>query len=151
MSLNLKMEFLGLDEMQREIEKLATESEVKKLNKKIVKQAGSVGMQEAEERIRKNAYSKNPMRSGRKGNRTGQHAADNIPEKGSTRNGSYGETIGWERGDTSPWFYMKFHEWGTTKHKPKKFMLESAPPTYKALKKIAEEEYQKALKDRLGG
>ncbi len=45
---------------------------------------------------------------------------------------------------------MKFHEWGTTMHKPKHFMLDAARPTYQALKEIAEEEYEKTLKEKLG-
>ena len=72
-------------------------------------------------------------------------------EKGTTQSGNYGEVIGWEKSDTSPFFYMKFHEWGTTMHKPKKFMLEAARPTYQALKSIAEEEYEKVLKEKLEG
>lgn len=151
MSFNITMDFLGLDEVQREIERLATASELKDLNKKIVKKAGKVGLEESEGQIRKKAYSKNPMKSGRRGSRTGQHAADNVPEKGTTQSGNYGEVIGWEKSDTSPFFYMKFHEWGTTMHKPKKFMLEAARPTYRALKSIAEEEYEKVLKEKLGG
>ena len=126
MSFNITMDFLGLDEVQREIERLATASELKDLNKKIVKKAGKVGLEESEGQIRKKAYSKNPMKSGRRGSRTGQHAADNVPEKGTTQSGNYGEVIGWEKSDTSPFFYMKFHEWGTTMHKPKKFMPSSA-------------------------
>ena len=140
MSFNITMEFLGLNEMQREIEKLSTESELKALNKKIVKRAGEIGLQEAEGQIRKKAYSKNPMKSGRKGSRTGQHAADNVPKAASTQSGNYGEVIGWDRGDVSPFFYMKFHEWGT-----------ASRPTYEALKEIAEEEYEKTLKEKLGG
>ena len=151
MSFNITMDFLGLDEVQREIERLATASELKDLNKKIVKKAGKVGLEESEGQIRKKAYSKNPMKYGRRGSRTGQHAADNVPEKGTTQSGNYGEVIGWEKSDTSPFFYMKFHEWGTTMHKPKKFMLEAARPTYRALKSIAEEEYEKVLKEKLGG
>lgn len=151
MSFNITMEFTGLNEIQREIEKLSTESELKALNKKIVKRAGEVGQQEAKSQIRKKAYSKNPMKSGRKGSRTGQHAADNVPKKASTQSGNYGELIGWDRGDVSPFFYMKFHEWGTSIHKPKGFMLDAAKPTYAALKSIAEEEYEKVLKEKLGG
>ena len=151
MSFNITMEFLGLNEMQREIEKLSTESELKDLNKKIVKRAGEIGLQVAEGKIRKKAYSSDPMKSGRKGSRTGKHAADNVPKKGATQSGNYGEVIGWDRGDTFPFFYMKFHEWGTTMHKPKGFMLEAARPTYEALKEIAEEEYEKVLKEKLGG
>lgn len=151
MSFNITMEFTGLNEIQREIEKLSTESELKALNKKIVKRAGEIGQQEAKSQIRKKAYSKNPMKSGRKGSRTGQHAADNVPKKASTQSGNYGELIGWDRGDVSPFFYMKFHEWGTSIHKPKGFMLDAAKPTYAALKSIAEEEYEKVLKEKLGG
>ena len=151
MSFNITMEILGLNEMQREIEKLSTESELKALNKKIVKRAGEIGLQEAEGQIRKKAYSKNPMKSGRKGSRTGQHAADNVPKAASTQSGNYGEVIGWDRGDVSPFFYMKFHEWGTTEHPAKGFMLAASRPTYEALKEIAEEEYEKTLKEKLGG
>ena len=78
MSFDISMEFLGLNEMQKEIERLSTESELKALNKKIIKRAGEIGLQEAEGQIRKKAYSSNPMKSGRKGSRTGQHAADNV-------------------------------------------------------------------------
>lgn len=151
MSFNITMEFTGLNEIQREIGKLSTESELKALNKKIVKRAGEIGQQEAKSQIRKKAYSKNPMKSGRKGSRTGQHAADNVPKKASTQSGNYGELIGWDRGDVSPFFYMKFHEWGTSIHKPKGFMLDAAKPTYAALKSIAEEEYERVLKEKLGG
>ena len=151
MSFNITMEFTGLNETQREIEKLSTDSEIKALNKKIVKRAGEIGQQEAKSQIRKKAYSKNPMKSGRKGSRTGQHAADNVPKKASTQSGNYGELIGWDRGDVSPFFYMKFHEWGTSIHKPKGFMLDAAKPTYAALKSIAEEEYERVLKEKLGG
>lgn len=151
MSFNITMEFTGLNEIQREIEKLSTESELKALNKKIVKRAGEIGQQEAKSQIRKKAYSKNPMKSGRKGSRTGRHAADNVPKKASTQSGNYGELIGWDRGDVSPFFYMKFHEWGTSIHKPKGFMLDAAKPTYAALKSIAEEEYERVLKEKLGG
>lgn len=151
MSFNITMEFTGLNEIQREIEKLSTESELKVLNKKIVKRAGEIGQQEAKSQIRKKAYSKNPMKSGRKGSRTGEHAADNVPKEASTQNGNYGELIGWDRGDISPFFYMKFHEWGTSIHKPKGFMLDAAKPTYAALKSIAEEEYERVLKEKLGG
>lgn len=151
MSFNITMEFTGLNEIQREIEKLSTESELKAINKKIVKRAGEIGQQEAKSQIRKKAYSKNPMKSGKKGSRTGKHAADNIPKKASTQSGNYGELIGWDRGDVSPFFYMKFHEWGTSIHKPKGFMLDAAKPTYAALKSIAEEEYERVLKEKLGG
>lgn len=157
MSFDITMEFIGLNEIQREIEKLSTESELKALNKEIVKRAGEIGKQEAKSQIkRKKLYSKNPTKSGRKEKRhtVGQHAADNIPKKASTQSGNYGELIGWDRGDVSLYFYMKYHEWGTSGKrpiKPKGFMLDAAKPTYAALKSIAEEEYERVLKEKLGG
>ena len=69
----ISMEFLGLDEVQKEIERLSTESELKALNKEIIKKAGEVGQQEAKAVIKKKAYSENPMKSGKKGSRTGKH------------------------------------------------------------------------------
>ncbi|WP_418613965.1 HK97-gp10 family putative phage morphogenesis protein [[Ruminococcus] torques] len=151
MSFNITMRFEGLEETYREIQKLSTEAELKELNKKIVKKAGKIAQEEAKGQIKKKAYSENPMKSGRKGSRTGQHAADNVPKKAATQSGNYGEVIGWEVSDTSPFFYMKFHEWGTSIHKPKEFMLEAAHATYPQLKQIAEEEYEKVLKEKLGG
>lgn len=151
MSFNISMKFEGLEETQREIERLATEAELKEINKRIVKKAGALAQEAAKGQIRKKAYSKNPMKSGRKGSRTGQHAADNIPKKGKTQTGNYAEVIGWEASDNSPFFYMKFHEWGSSMHKPKKFMLEAAHTVYPQFKSIAEEEYEKVLKEKLGG
>lgn len=150
MSFNISMKFEGLEETYREIEKLSTEAELKELNKRIVKKAGKIAQEEAKGQIRKKAYSKNPMKSGRKGSRTGQHAADNVPKKAATQSGNYGEVIGWEVSDTSPFFYMKFHEWGSSIHKPKEFMLEAAHAAYPQFKQIAEEEYEKVLKKKLG-
>ena len=56
MSFGISMEFLGLTQMQKEIERLSTESELKALNKKIVKKAGEIGQKEAKSQIKKKAY-----------------------------------------------------------------------------------------------
>ena len=151
MGFNITMQFEGLEEAYREIERLSTDAELKELNKKIVKRAGAIAQEEAKGQIRKKAYSKNPSKSGRKGSRTGQHAADNVPKKGTTQTGNYAEVIGWELADTSPYYYMKFHDWGSSMHKPKRFMLETAHSVYPQFKSIAEEEYEKVLKEKLGG
>lgn len=150
----INMDFEGLEETYKEIEKLSTETQLREINKRIVKKAGVIAEDVVKKQIRKKAYSDNPKKSGRKGSRTGQHAGDNVPKKGSTKNGQYVETIGWEKTDTSPYFYMKFQEWGTSK-KPiqiaKKFMLDSSHNVYPKLKHIAEEEYEKILKEKLEG
>jgi HK97 gp10 family phage protein len=148
------MKFDGLEETYKEIQKLSSESELKELNKKIVKRAGNMAKEQATGNIRKKAYSKNPMKSGRRGSRTGQHAADNVPQKGTTQTGNYAQVIGWDKADTSPFFYMKFQEWGTSTapiQTAKEFMLETAHQVYPQFKNIAEEEYEKVLKEKLGG
>ena len=78
MSFGISMEFLGLTQMQKEIERLSTESELKALNKKIVKKAGEIGQKEAKSQIKKKAYSKDPTKSGRKGSRTGQQDRKSV-------------------------------------------------------------------------
>jgi HK97 gp10 family phage protein len=48
--------------------------------------------------------------------RTGQHAADNIRvTKAKMENGLKTVKVGIDKADRSPYFYMKFKEWGTSK------------------------------------
>lgn len=57
--------------------------------------------------------SKDNSKSGRKGNRPKGHAKDNIPVskiKVIKRDEFSYIVIGWEKSDTSPYYYEKFHE-----------------------------------------
>lgn len=59
--------------------------------------------------------------------RTGKHAKDDVlVGKVKTRNGVKSISVGWEKDDNSPHFYMKFQNWGTSKmpHPPHKGFIE---------------------------
>ncbi|EOA3902518.1 HK97-gp10 family putative phage morphogenesis protein [Bacillus cytotoxicus] len=59
--------------------------------------------------------------------RTGQHGADNAKISGvKTKNGVKYVNVGWLKSDNSPFFYMKFQNWGTSKmpNPPKKGFAE---------------------------
>lgn len=154
MAFDIKMDFSGFDDVRKSLERLATDSELQSINKKIVKKVGKVAQEKASENIKKDLYSKDPMKSGRKGSRTGQHAADNVPITSSTKGGEYGQVIGWEQADISPYFYMKFHEWGTSGSKPmhqaKHFMKKTGKEVYPMLREETNTTYEKELEKRLG-
>lgn len=55
--------------------------------------------------------------------RTGQHAADNIKvTKAKKEGGIKTVRIGIDKADRSPYFYLKFHEWGTSKMAARPFV-----------------------------
>ncbi|MDK7476312.1 MULTISPECIES: HK97-gp10 family putative phage morphogenesis protein [Bacillus cereus group] len=59
--------------------------------------------------------------------RTGQHGADNAKISAvKSKEGIKYVNVGWLKGDNSPFFYMKFQNWGTSKmpHPPKKGFAE---------------------------
>ena len=60
--------------------------------------------------------------------------------------------IGWNlNGDAENWFYMKFVEWGTSKMPPRDFLDNTKSELEGQYHAIAEQEYQKALNEKLGG
>lgn len=139
------IEFEGLEELIKKAETVANSSTIEKANKNILKRAGKLVHGEAKKITHR---SENPMKSGRKGSRTGQHAADNIPLSGvKNKNGSLYIVVGWEKDDNSPFFYMKFEEWGTSQRPPHASLRKSLE-TYKSeLNNIAQEEYNNLIKN----
>ena len=94
------------------------------------------------------ARSADNSKSGRNGYRPPGHARDNIPKKVTTKKGE----VGWElNGDAQNWFYMKFVEWGTSKMPPRDFLNNTKSECESEYHMIADQEYQKALNEKLGG
>ena len=88
--------------------------------------------------------SKDNSKSGRKGNRPKGHAKDNIPVskiKVIKRDEFSYIVIGWEKSDTSPYYYEKFHEWGSTKHAPH--------PVFSVVKNLYADKLDNTFQDRL--
>lgn len=138
-------EFDGLAELQKQLEVLASDAEINKTNKRIFKRAVDYSAPKMKEVM---AKSGNYAKSGKKGYRPPGHAADNIPMKATAKYGELGWTL---LGDAENWFYMKFVEWGTTKQPPQDFIYNTIKNSEDEWGKIANEEYQKLLNEKLGG
>ena len=137
------IKFEGLDELIKEVEKIANRSEIEKVNSKILRECGKKAQSTVKTKMPK---SKNPMLSGRKGSRTGKHSADNVPLSGvKNKNGYQSIIVGWDKSDTSPYFYVKFTEWGTSKMKPFAYMERTKQELTSYFSKVAQKEYESLI------
>lgn len=140
----ITMEFEGLQDLIKAVEKVATEEEINVATRKALKKILPL----AEVESKKNyPRSDNPEKSGRAGSRTGQHSADNVPSKIKKQNGKYVAIIGWEKGDTSPYFYNKFLEWGTSKMDARHMFFNTYKKQSNNYDDIFKEEFEKLLKE----
>lgn len=137
------IKFEGLEDLIKEVEKIGSVVEVERANTKILKECGK----KAQNIVRtKMPVSSDPMNSGRIGSRTGQHSKDNVPLSGiKKKNGYQSIIVGWEKSDNSPYFYVKFTEWGTSKMRPKAYMERTRQELESYFSKVAETEYQSLL------
>lgn len=137
------IKFEGLDELIKEVEKVASKYEIEKANAKILKECGKKAQSTVKTKMPR---SNNPMASGRKGSRTGQHSADNIPLSGvKNRKGYQSIIVGWDKSDNSPYFYTKFTEWGTSKMKPLAYMERTKQELTGYFSEIAQKEYESLI------
>ena len=133
------VKFEGLDNLIKEVESIASESEIEKVNATILKECGKKAKEVAKTKMPR---SKDVWHSGRKGSRTGQHSADHIPLSGvKKKNGYQSIVVGWDKGDNSPYFYTKFTEWGTSKQRPQAYMQRTKDQLKGYFSKVAEKEY----------
>ena len=144
MSVKMTLEFEGLKELQKKMEQLADDAEIAKVNKKVFRRAADATKPRMESHMPRSADN---AKSGKRGYRPPGHAKDNIPVKVTTK---YGE-VGWTLlGDAENWFYMKFVEWGTTKQPPQDFLYNTRAESEDDYSRIADEEYQAFLNEKLG-
>lgn len=143
--MEISFTFTGFEEVQRGVEALASPAEIRACNKRIYQRSADV----TEPRMKAHmARSADNSRSGKIGYRPPGHAADNIPKKVTTTKAE----VGWElNGDAENWFYMKFVEWGTSKMPPRDFLQNTSDESESDYNRIAEDEYQKLLNEKLGG
>ncbi len=102
-----------MNELMDNMDMLEKEDVLDKVNREALKDVAVDIYSYVQRNLKK---SQDNSKSGRKGSRPSGHAKDNIP-KGNVRkkNGFLYITVGWEKGDISPYYYEKFQEWGTTK------------------------------------
>lgn len=143
--MKIEIEFEGLDQLKKQIEQLADEAEINATNKKIYQQCADVTQPRMQSHMPRSADN---TKSGKKGYRPAGHAKDNVPKKVTTRQAE----VGWSMlGDAENWFYMKFVEWGTSKQPPQDFIYNTMQECDGDYSRIADEEYQALLNEKIGG
>ena len=143
MKITFNME--GFDRLRTQVETLSSDSEIAALNKRIYQRSADVTEPRMKAHMPRSADN---SKSGRNGYRPPGHAADNIPKKAPSRKGE----VGWKLdGDAQNWFYMKFVEWGTSKMPARDFIENTMQESESDYNQIAEEEFQRALNEKLGG
>ncbi|MCU5330627.1 HK97-gp10 family putative phage morphogenesis protein [Bacillus wiedmannii] len=106
------VDFLGFDRLVTELEAMGLRGE--KIEDKALAAGGEPIRKAIAERTPRSDSPKKPSKS--EPWRTGQHGADHIKvTKAKLEGGIKTVKIGIDKADRSPWFYLKFHEWGTSK------------------------------------
>lgn len=144
--MKIELEFEGLKEIIEAFQKAASDSDIKETNKRIVERSQQVVKDIMKPKIPKSKdMSKSGHGFGSKSHVTA-HAADSIPlEKVKFKDTSASGEAGWNKGDNSEHFYMKFVNWGTIYQPPKNFIKTSGIEADREIQKIAEQEYQAYL------
>lgn len=141
----MMIKFEGLDELIKEFESVSSEKEIDKANVKIIKECAKVVEKNLKPKVHR---SKDPMRSGIKGYRTGQHAADNIEvSKVKNTKGVKFITVGWDQSKNKPYSYMQWEEWGNTTREPHSVLYPTIEESKEAMNKIAEKEYENLIRN----
>lgn len=137
------IEFEGLDELIKKFESVSSEKEIDKANTNIIKECAKI----VEKNLRPKVHrSKDPKKSGIKGLKTGEHAADNI-EVSKIKNikGVKFITVGWDQSKNSPYSYMQWEEWGNTTREPHAVLYPTIEASQKEMNRVVEEEYKNLI------
>ncbi|HDR7777690.1 MULTISPECIES: HK97-gp10 family putative phage morphogenesis protein [Bacillus cereus group] len=106
------VDLLGFDRLISELEQMGLRGE--KIEDRVLAAGGEPIRKAIAERAPRSDSPKKPSKS--EPWRTGQHGADHIKvTKARLEDGIKTVKIGIDKADRSPWFYLKFHEWGTSK------------------------------------
>ena len=134
------VQFDGLDKLIKEFERVASEREIDKANVEIIKKCAKVVERNLKTKVHK---SKDPKRSGLKGLKTGQHAADNIEvSKVKNTKGVKFITVGWDKSKGKPYGYMQWEEWGNTTREPHAVLYPTIEDSKDEMNKIAMAKYE---------
>lgn len=141
--MKIDIDFSEFEELARQINEVTDIVQRGETDKKIINKSLDISLPFVKGKM---PQSTDVSKSGRRGSRTGEHAKDNIPvSKIKVKDGYSYAILGWEKEDNSPYFYVKFLEWGTSKIKPYAMFESTTKQLDKEYSKIAEEEYQKLL------
>ncbi|GEM_PF-1775935 len=146
MSNDFKFDF-DMNKLMKNMDELAKEQAVDSVNKEALKEVAVDIYNYVQRNLKK---SDDNTKSGRKGSRPSGHAKDNIPGGNIKKiNGFMYITIGWEKGDISPYYYEKFQEWGTTKTEAYPVFTMAKEKYGDELNNKISEKLEKQLKEKL--
>lgn len=139
----MKVIFEGLDDLIKEFSGLASESEQEKANTEIIKKCAKVVEKNLKPKVHR---SKDTSKSGLKGLKTGQHAADNIAvSKVKGTKGVKFVTVGWDQTKNKPYSYMQWEEWGNTTREPHAILYPTIESSRAEMNMVAKREYEKLI------
>lgn len=108
----IDLDLLGFDRLVTELDQMGLRGE--KIEDKALAAGGEPIRKAIAEHAPRSPSPKRPSKS--EPWRTGRHGADQIKvTKAKLEGGIKTVKIGLDKADRSPWFYLKFHEWGTSK------------------------------------
>lgn len=137
-------ELQGTEEIKAKLKKLNAQSN--RIENKALREGGKVILDEIKRRAPRSDVPRPPGGKTQRW-RTGKHAAD-LLKVGNVRREKGGKIVrvGLLKGDTSKIFYLKFHEWGTSKMPARPFM----EPAQQEKEQEALQAIRDALKEGLG-
>jgi len=149
--MKIDMEFQGLQELMKAFEAAAGDEEIKEVNRKIVEKSEPIVKRIMSGKIPKSTDTSKSGRGFGTKSSVSAHAADSVPVgKIKVNDDGASANIGWDKSDNSDHFYVKFINWGTIYQPPQEFIFKTGREADSELQKIAEQEYQSFLDNRLG-
>ena len=140
-----EFELQGIEELNRKLKKL--NSQASRIENKALREAAKIILEEIVQRAPRSVEPRKPGKKGSQKWRTGKHAADTLKVGNvTTKNGNKSIKVGLLRGDKSKAFYLKFHEWGTSKMSARPFM----DPAALDKKEEAKQKMAEILREGLG-
>lgn len=140
----INIQVTGLKEIIKQCEEIATPREIEKAERVALERCGDRAKVELQKTLPRSKY---VYKSGRSGSKTFKHAADNIPMAIKRIKGSLSIVVGWDKSDMSPYFYMKFVEFGTSKQPPQAPFKNAFIKQRKEWTAIFVDEYNKLLEN----
>ena len=121
--MSVELEFQGFEELMSALAEKGRN--IDKISGKALKESAKVLRDEVKRRAPRSDGPRRKSEDGTQTWRTGEHAASHISisRVKTDKYGTKNVFVGVEKGDNSPYFYMKFQEWGTSKMAAQPFML----------------------------
>lgn len=143
--MSVDLEFSGFEELMG---KLAEKGRnIDRIGNKALKESAKVLRDEIKRRAPRSQKPRENPKDGKHTWRTGEHAADHISisRVKTDKYGTKNVFVGVEKGDNSPYFYMKFMEWGTSEIAAQPFVLPAKEAKKAEVIKKQEEVLRKEL------